>query len=83
VIVGISQSSIKIGCKTTSAFPRCDLVTTDKYCQETNCNNSRLKFDGDKDKFVCQFELRELNQAGMYLVDQRKLPAYQKVKIAN
>jgi len=72
VIVGIIQSSINIGCKATSAFPRCDLVTTNKYCQDTNCNNTRLKFNGDRKNFICQFELKELDQSGMYIVDQKK-----------
>jgi len=66
VIVGMSQSNINIGCKTTSSFKRCNLVTEKTHCIDKFCSDTRLSFSGDQQNFLCQFELRELLLSGKY-----------------
>ncbi len=83
VIVGSSHCSIRIGCNTASAFTHCDLVSKNKYCQDKSCNDTRLKFDRDEQNFICQFELKEPDESGMYSVDERKSSLSEKVEIAD
>ncbi len=70
VIVGMRQSSIRIGCSksTTTYFKECNLVDASgrRGCSNKNCyGDRRLTFVGDQRNSICQFELTELELSGM------------------
>jgi hypothetical protein len=70
VIVGMRQSSIRIGCNkpTATSFKECNLVKAigQRRCSNENCyGDRRLTFVGDQRISICQFELTELEQSGM------------------
>ena len=75
VIVGLRQSNIIIGCNATRDFTDCNLVKTNRQrreCSNEICNDARLRFNGDQQKFICQFELDKLETSGMFFDKRNK-----------